>query len=171
MSKPVKQMVMDELRGRYADIASACVVELSGLSVQSQQALRQALRAKGARLEVVKNSLARKAFAETKLAPLGAALSGPCALVVSSESVIDTARTLVACAKEFERLKLKQAIFEGDPSLVTVEELSKMKGRAEVLGDLAWLVMSPARAVAGCLASPQSKIAGCLKAMAEKAAA
>jgi large subunit ribosomal protein L10 len=170
MSKPVKQMVTDLLKGRYEGFASACVIDMTGMSVQEQEKLRGTVRAKNARVQVVKNSLARRAFSGGPLEPLGGALEGPCALVVGSDSVIDIAKTLVEAAKEFKKLKLKHAIFEGDPELLTVEILSKMKGKNELLGEVAMLVSSPGRSIAGCLSSPQSKIAGCLKAMIDKAA-
>ncbi len=83
---------------------------------------------------------------------------------------MDIAKVLVDCAKEFEALTLKEAIIEGDPSLATVVAVSKMKGKRELLGDVAMLVSSPGRSIAGCLSSPQSRIAGCLKAIVEKAA-
>jgi ribosomal protein L10 len=130
--------------------------------------VRGQLRAKSARVEIVKNRLARHAFKSHPLEPLGKALSGPCALVTSKESLIDIARLLVNAAKEIKQLKLKKAIFDGDPNLMTVEELSKMRGRLEILGELAMLIASPGRAIAGCLRSPQAKIAGCLKKIAEK---
>jgi large subunit ribosomal protein L10 len=170
MSKPVKAMVTAELKERYTGVESACVVDLSGMPVESQEALRAALRKKSARLEVVKNSLARSAFQSSPLAPLGEALSGPCALVTAAEPMIEVAKVLVESAKDFPALTLKQAIVDGDPGLLTVEEVSKMKGRRELLGELLMLVGSPGRALAGCLASPQGKIAGCLEAMVEKAA-
>ncbi len=170
MSKPVKAMITAELRGRYEGVDSACVVDLTGLDVHSQESLRRALRAKSSRVEVVRNSLARTAFKDTPLAPLAASFSGPCALVTAGESLTDVAKVLVECAKEFDQLTLKDAIIEGDPGLVTVVELSKMKGRTELLGDVAMLVASPGRAIAGCLGSPQSRIAGCLKAIVDKAA-
>lgn len=170
MSKPIKEMVRAEIAQRYADVQSACVVDLSGLSVQSTERLRRLLREKAARLQVVKNSLARRAFEGTALEPLGKSLEGPCALVVSEDSIIDAAKTLVELAKEFAALELKQALYEGDPSLLTVEQLSKMRTKNEILGEVAMLVASPGRAIAGCLSSPQAKIAGCLKAMIDKAA-
>ena len=169
MSKPVKEMMMAELRDRYAGVESACVVDVTGLNVQSQEGLRRALRAKSGRLEIVRNSLARRAFKDMPLSPLADALKGPCALV-TAESLTDIAKVLVDCTKEYDRLKLKEAIIEGDPSLATVAEVSKMKGKTELLGDIAMLVSSPGRAIAGCLSSPQSRIAGCLKAMIDKAA-
>lgn len=171
MSKPVKALIANELRTRFGGLESACVVELTGLSVQAQEQLRGKLREKAARLQVVKNSLARQAFQGTALAPLGEAMQGPCALVTAKDSLVEVAKLLVEAAKEFTQLKLKYAIVDGDPQLLSVEAVSKMRSRLELLGDVAMLLASPGRRLAGCLASPQSKIAGCLKAMAEKEAA
>ena len=170
MSKAVKALMTEQLRERYAGMSSACVVELTGLDVQAQEKLRRNLRGKSARLEVVKNSLARRAFQGGPLDPLGAALAGPCAVVTSPGSLIDVAKLLVEAAKEFKKLKLKQGVLDGDPMLLSVEAISRMRGRLEILGELAMLLSSPGRALAGCLRSPQAKIAGCLKAIAEKAA-
>jgi len=170
MSKAIKALMTEQLRERYAGMSSACVVELTGLDVQSQEKLRRNLRAKSARLEVVKNSLARRAFQGGPLDPLGPTLVGPCAVVSSSGSLIEVAKLLVEAAKDFKKLKLKQGILDGDPTPLTVEAISRMRGRLEILGELAMLIRSPGRAVAGCLQSPQAKIAGCLKAMIDKAA-
>lgn len=171
MSKAVKAMIAEELKGRYSDVESACVIDMTGMNVTEQQELRRSLRETSAQVEVVKNSLARRAFADCPLEPLGATLQGPCALVTStSESLVGTTKALVAAAKEFVQLTLKQAILGGDPNLYTIEEVSKMQTREEVLGELALLIGSPGRAIAACAASPQSKIAGCLKAVVDKAA-
>ncbi len=170
MSKAIKALMTQQLKDRYAGMESACVVELTGLDVAAQEKLRRTLRGKSARLEVVKNSLARQAFQGGPLDPLGKAMVGPCALITSSGPLIDIARLLVEAAKEFTKLKLKQAIVDGDPSLLSIEAVSKMRGRREILGELAMLIASPGRAIAGCLGSPQAKIAGCLKAISEKAA-
>ncbi len=170
MSKPVKDMITGDLQSRFEGVDSACVVDLSGMSVLEQEALRKQLRDKSASLRVVKNSLARRAWKGTALEPLGHSLSGPCALVTTSESLIDAAKILVAAAKEFSALGLRDAIIEGDADLVPVGDLAKMKGRRELIADVAMLLSSPGRSIAGCLSGPQSRIAGCLKAMADKAA-
>lgn len=170
MSKQIKEMVRAALASRYADARSACVVDLTGLDVKSTERLRRTLREKSARIQVVKNSMARRALVGTALEPLGDALEGPCALVTSEDSIIDAAKALVALTKEFATLGLKHAVYEGDPVLLTVEQLSKMRSKTELLGEVAMLVASPGRAIAGCLSSPQGKIAGCLKTIIEKAA-
>lgn len=168
MSKPIKAMVSEELRARYQDVSNVCVVELTGLSVQQQEKLRAMVREKSGRLEVVRNSLARRAFADTPLEPLGKALEGPSALVVTQESLIDVAKALIEAAKEFKKLKLKQALYDGDPNLMTVEEVSKLRGIRELIGEVLMLITSPGRAVAGCIGGPQARVAGCLKAIADK---
>lgn len=170
MSKAVKGMVTAELATRFEGLASACLVDLTGLDVQAQESIRRMVREKSGRLQVVKNSLARRAMAGGPLEPLGHAMDGPCAVVTTSESLIDVAKGLVEAAKEFTELTLKEAILDGDPGLLTVLQLSKMKSRAELFSEIAMLLASPGRALAGCLSSPQSKIAGCLKAIIEKAA-
>ena len=78
MSKAVKEMITEELRRRYVGMDSACVVDLTGMDVQEQEKLRSSLRKNSTRFEVVKNSLARRAFQGSPLEPLGNALVGPC---------------------------------------------------------------------------------------------
>lgn len=170
MSKPVKGLVEAEYRKRYEGVDSACVVGLVGLNVQEQERLRRLLHAKAARLQVVKNGLVRRAFKDGPLGPLGEALNGPCALVTAQDSLVDAAKVLMEAAKAFAKLQLKQAIVDGDPQLMTIDQVSRLKSRRELIGEIAMLVSSPGRAIAGCLRSPQAKIAGCLKTLAEKAA-
>lgn len=168
MSKYVKNMLTDDLKRRYEGVESACVVDMTGLDVKATETIRKRLRANDARVRIVKNSLARRAFVGTALEPLGKVLSGPSALVTSTGSMIDVAKTLVDLAREFNKLKLKEAMPEGDSSVISVTDLSKMRSRMELLGEIALLMASPGRKLAGCIQSPGGKIAGCLKAIADK---
>lgn len=168
MSKPVKAMLTAELKKRYAGVDSACVVNITGLDVKAQEKLRRTLRGKSAQLQIVKNSLAKYAFKDTPLSPLGDSLTGPCALITSSQSLIEIAKMLVDASKEFGKLELKTALLDGDPSLMTIAQLSKMRGKRELLGELAMLIGAPGRAIAGCLAGAQARVAGCIKTLADK---
>lgn len=170
MSKVIKGMVTDELRSRYDGVSSACVVDITGLNVQEQQELRTSLREKNARMQIVKNSMVKRALKDGPLKLLSESLTGPCALIVSEQSIIDVAKVLIEASKDFSELKLKQAMMDGDTDLLTVVQLSKMKSLHELVADISMLISSPGRSIAGCLGSPQSKIAGCLKAIVDKAA-
>lgn len=168
MSKPVKDLIAEALRARYQGVQDVCVVDLTGLDVHRTQRLRQDLVNKSIRLHVVKNSLARRAFRGGPLEPLGEQLRGPCALVTGGDSVIDVAQALVHWAKELGDIALKQAMVDGEGALLSVEEVARMKGHWELLGEIAVLVLSPSRTIAGCVAAPAARIAGCLKALAER---
>jgi large subunit ribosomal protein L10 len=168
MSKPVKSLIIDELSRTYEGIDSACVVDLTGLDAISTHKVRGGLREQGIRLQVVKNRMARQAFKGTPLEALGAYLDGPCALATGGESVVDVAKTLASLAKDYPALTLKKGIIEGDADLVEVVELAKWKGRTELRGELAMLVTSPGRRIAGCLTGPAGIIAGCIQAIIDK---
>jgi large subunit ribosomal protein L10 len=168
MSKPVKDAMTREYQQDFGGISSACVVSVIGLDAKATNKLRRELLAKNIHLQVVKNSLARRAFVDGPLGPLGKALDGPCALVTGGTSIIDVAKTLDALKKNYPQLELKLGMLEGDPDLVEVEKLAKMKGRMELLADVAACLASPGRKLAAAIASPGGKIAGCLKAMVEK---
>lgn len=169
MSKPLKKLMSESLRHRYEGVDSACVVDLTGLGVQKTQQVRRGLAEKQMRLEVLKNSLARLAFKEGPLAPLAERMVGPCALVTGGDSIVEVAKALMHWSKEHAQITLKLAIYEGDTELLTVEQVSRMRSRLEIIGELAALIASPGRALAGCIQSPGGKIAGCLKTMADKA--
>lgn len=173
MSKTLKTMMSSYLRDRYGDADSACVVDLSGMTVAATQALRSTLRDNKARMEVVRNRLARHALADQPLKPLAEALTGPSAIIVSEESIIDVAKALVEFKRKHKEypLKFKEAMIDGDPSLLTVEQLAKMKSRMELLGDVAGCIGGPGRLLAGAIGGAQGRVAGCIKAIAEKEAA
>lgn len=168
MSKAVKNLLTEEYRQSYGELDNACVVDVTRLDGVSANRLRRALNAKNIKVQVVKNSLARRALADLPLGPLANALDGPCALVTGGESAIDMAKVLVDLKKTYPTLELKQSILEGDPDLIEVERVARMKGRVELLSDLAGLLLSPAASLAGCLKGPGGRLAGCFKAMAEK---
>lgn len=168
MSKALKEMVTDVLRDRYDGVEEACVVDITSLNVEETQAVRKKLSEKSIECQVVKNSLARRAFSDGPLNPLGSSLAGPCALLTGGDSIVEVAKTIASLAKEFPKIELKIGLLRGETETTALAEMAKMKSRLELLADISGLISSPGRALAGALSSPQGKIAGCLKAMADK---
>ena len=168
MSKPVKDLVTNEYKNMFSSADGACVVSVIGLDAIATNKLRGELRNRQIHLKVVKNSLARRAFSESSLKALAPALTGPCALVTGGSSVIDVAKTLVELKKTFPKIELRQGVLGGEVDLIDLEQLARMKSRIELLGDVAMLIASPGRRLAGAIGSPAGKIAGCLKTIADK---
>jgi len=171
MSNLLKKLVVDELRKRYGPVDSALAVRIIGLDGVTNNSLRRQLHGKGIEMHVVTNSLAKVALRGTPLESLANSLDGPAALVTGGDSVIDTARELVALAgqKQYGNLELLFGVVEGDREIVPVAKIAAMKGRRQLHADIAACAVSPARKLAGCIGGAAGRIAGCLKAIVEKA--
>src|SRR5262245_20927925 len=67
MSKVIKQMEMNDVRRTFDGVRDLVVLTTNKLSAQGEYTFRAALRKKGVRVRVVKNSLARRVFKEAGL--------------------------------------------------------------------------------------------------------
>ncbi len=170
MSKLVKEMVTEQLRTRYADVESAVWVEVVGVDGNTTNAMRRDLNEKSMRIEVIKNSLLRRAVGEGPLAPLAAAMCGPAALVTGGESAIDAAKAIEEwIGKLQDKVRLRGALLEGeylDESRVA--GLAKMPTKRDLQAKVVGCFLSPGSNLAGAMLAGGGNIAGCLKAMIEK---
>ncbi|NOT01516.1 MAG: 50S ribosomal protein L10 [Phycisphaerales bacterium] len=171
MSKTIKSMMSESLSSRYAGIAEAGVVNVMGLNVAETIKFRREVASKQMRVNVVKNSVARRAFAGGPLEALGRSLEGPCALVTGGKSVIDVAREMTALAKKYPKVELKFGLLAGEREVMALSDIAKLKSLGELKSDISMLIGSTGRRLAGCVAGPQSRLAGCIKAIADKEAA
>ncbi|MCG8408843.1 MAG: 50S ribosomal protein L10 [Phycisphaerales bacterium] len=167
MSRAVKSMVEKDVKSRYESLDSVLVIDVLGLSGNDANAFRGELRKKDVEVHVVKNSAASRALSGTVLEPLATRLTGSCAFVTGGTSPVDTAKELIRLAKEYPALGLKEGLVEGEPDVLTIEEISKRKSRTELQGEIVMLAMSPGRRIAGQL-NVGGKIAGCIKAIVDK---
>jgi large subunit ribosomal protein L10 len=170
MSKPVKEMLLNEYKDRFNDVDGALVVDIRGITANENNSLRQGLIKKKIRVTVIKNTLARKAFAGTALDALGAALEGPSALAYGAESVVDVARELIEWARKIKQLTLKGAVLDGTyyPGAEGVKRLSTFPTREEAQARVVQLVLSPASNLLRAATSPGSNILGIVKEIQER---
>ncbi len=170
MSKPVKEMMIQDYVDRVGDQENALVIGLRGISSNDTNAIRTGLAKKEIRVTIMRNSLFGKAFGETSLAPLSEVMNGASALAYGAESVVDVAREIVGMLKEYPDIELKGAVldgmlFEGDAG---VKELSKFPTREEAIAEDVTLILSPARNLMGAVKGPGSGLAGIIKSIEEK---
>ena len=169
MSKPVKEMIVRMYEQLFAEVNDAVLVDIRGLESNENNDFRTKLAEQGIRVTVVKKSLARKAFAETGLAPINELLSGPSAMVYGGDSVVGVARELVDCVKQYEKLELKGAVMEGQVYQADqVKALSEMPTKEEAQAQVVQLLLSPAGQVISAATSAGSAIASILKTIEEK---
>jgi len=169
MSKPLKNLITQELKTRYDGLDSLLIVNPIGIEANDTVELRRGLREKNIRMEVVKNSMLKRALIGTTLEVVSEILEGPCAIVSGGDSIVDAAREIVEWSKKFPTLEFRGAVVEGQLlDTQAAKELAKMPTRPELMGQVVQLAQSPGARLAGALISPAAKIAGCIKTLQEK---
>ncbi len=169
MSKPIKNLITETYRRKFGDLTGAVVIDIRGIKSNDNNAMRTRLSGKQMRVTVVKNSLAKKAVADTDLAGIDALLEGASAMVYGGESVVNVARELIDIAKGLKQLEFKGAIMEGilfGPN--QIEELSKYPTREEAQAQVIQVILGPAGQLISAATSAGNNIASILKAMEEK---
>jgi len=169
MSKLVKNMITKELQSRYAELDSALWLEIVNVDGVTTNMFRGQLRDNDMRLEIVKNSLFRRAVGDGPLKPLAEALAGPAAILTGGESLVDVAKLVDEWLPKAKGIKLRGAVLEGEYLDETrVAGLSKMPTKRDLQAKVAAIILSPAGNIASAINSGGGNIAGCLKAMVEK---
>lgn len=145
MRKQEKIDLVKDLATELKSATSVLIVDYNKLTVKQQQALKLKLNEVGARMQVVKNTLFKRAAGESKLSEgvtADTVLLGPTAIVIGSDDPIAPLQALYKFSKEFEVPNLKvgivDGIFQGKDGL---EKLAKLPSKnvlyAQALGALA----------------------------------
>ena len=169
MSKMVKDLITKELNSRYGAVDSAMWVEFVGIDGNTTNDFRRELREKQMHMEIVKNSLLRRAVAGSPLEPMASDMAGPAALLTGGESVIDIAKLLEDWRPKLHGLKLRGAVIEGeyiDESVVGT--VHKMPTKRDLQAKVAGTILSPGANLASAMLAGGRNIAGCIKTLIEK---
>jgi len=171
MSKKVKSLIEKELTTKFKPLDGVAVISPKGIDGTKNNQLRRRLGAKGVKVTVVKNTLATRAAADTKLKGFDKLLDGPCAVVYGKASIATIARMLIEERKLNEKLELRGVFFDGEiyPGEKGVERVSKLPTREEAIATIVASVLGPGRKLVGAVKGPAGRIAGILKAIEEKA--
>jgi ribosomal protein L10 len=163
MSKVIKNMLTDDLKSRLADVGEAIVVSLGRLDAQRTTELRQTLRKKKIHLQLVKNSLARRATAGTPLAPAFENSEGMLAIAWGGEDVVDLAKELnrLSGVKEYEGFECRGGALDGARlGPADVKQVAQWPTRAEQLSILSGQIIALASTLAGQIISAGGTLAG-----------
>ena len=170
MSKAIKDMLVDDLKGRLVGVGDVIVVSLGKLDAQKTTLLRQTLRKKRIHLHLVKNSLARRAMSGTPLAPALERAEGMLAIAWGGEDVVDLAKELdrLQGVKDFEGFECRCGALDGARlEAADVKSVAKWPSRAEQLSILSGQISSLGATISGQILSAGGTLAGQLKSRCE----
>jgi large subunit ribosomal protein L10 len=138
-----KQAVVAEVSAQVKLAQAIVVAEYRGLEVAEMTDLRKKARTAGIYLRVLKNTLVRRAVAETPFAGLAEKMVGPLAYGISSDPV-KVAKVLQEFAKGNEKFVIKAgAMANVVMSVKDVATLASMPSREELLAKLMGTMQAP----------------------------
>jgi len=173
MTRTDKGLLVEELKEKFENSSYFYVTDASTLTVAKINQLRRICFEKGVEVKTVKNALAIKAMGEQadskNFKGIFEAFKGQSTVLFSQDGKLPA-----SIIKEFRgkdaRPILKAAyidsdVFFGDDQL---DILTKLKTKNELVGDVIFMLQSPAKNVISALKSGGSTIAGVLKTLEER---
>lgn len=154
-----KQAIVAEVADIAATAFSAVAAEYRGMTVTEMTALRIQARNNGVYLRVIRNTLARRAVADTDFKCLQSVLTGPVVLAFSQQDPGAAARVVKEFLKTNKKLTVKGVAIGG--RLYGAEELeriSKMPTRDEAISMLMSVMKAPITKLVRTLAEPHAKL-------------
>jgi len=165
-----KKAVVSEVGAELSRAQAVIVAEYRSLPVGDMTALRAKARGAGVYLRVLKNTLARRAVAETPFAGLTDKLVGPLAYGISPDPVA-LAKVLHEFSREHDKLVIKAGAMPNYVmSAKDVASLATMPSREQLLAKLMGTMQAPIAKLAQTLNEVPAKFARTLAALRDKQA-
>ena len=98
---------------KFVEAKGAVLSDYRGLNVQQMAELRSRLREAAVELQVVKNTLARRAAGETAFVQLADYFVGPTSIAFTTNDVVAMAKALTEYAKTEPKLAIRAGLVEG----------------------------------------------------------
>lgn len=157
MDRTQKEQVIGEIKENFAGVMSVVLADYRGLDVPTVTEMRHEFAKAGCSYRVLKNTLVKIAIQGTELEPMSAYLSGPTALIWSTDSPSAPAKLAVKYAKEQKSFVIKGGFFEGQAiDLAGVTQLSTMPDKPELQSTLLMtFIAAPTDFVRQLAAGPQ----------------
>ncbi|MCB1214739.1 MAG: 50S ribosomal protein L10 [Deltaproteobacteria bacterium] len=154
MNRQEKEQAISDLRTRFEKASLTLLTDYCGLKVNNINQLRAQLKEVGAEMKVVKNTLAKLVLKDTGLEALESYFAGTVAVVTTGEDPVSPAKVLVKFIKDHEKPVLKIGYLSGDlMEPKSVEALSKLPGREELLSKLLGSMQAPAQNLVNVIAA------------------
>jgi large subunit ribosomal protein L10 len=145
MTKQTKTSEITDLQARFAKAAAAVVADYQGMDVETVTKLRKALRKAQVSYFVSKNTLTRKAIANTPFAGMKDHLKGINSIGLIDKDPVALAKAFEDFAKDEEKLKVRYGFLAQGSKMLTpaeVKVLSQLPSREVLLAKIAFLLKS-----------------------------
>ncbi len=172
VSKERKQEVLATYDEWLKKSQSVILVEYTGAKMKDLDGIRAKVRESGGEFHVLKNTLARRAFAANGMELPKDYLVKSTAVSFAFSDPASTAKALTEAMKGKDFVKVKGGFMSGQAlSAAQVKALSDMPPLPVVRAQLLGVLQAPAGKLVRTIAEPARGLAAVIKAFAEKASA
>ncbi len=152
-----KEAVISDVTGLAAKAQTLVMAEYRGISVADMTKLRSSARSNGVALNVLKNTLARRAVAGSGFAVVSDLMTGPLIYGFSQDAVA-AAKVVADFAKTNDKLVIRGGAFGGKALDANgVKQLANIPPKEVLLAQLLGLMQSPISRTARVLAALAEK--------------
>jgi large subunit ribosomal protein L10 len=172
VNRTEKAAVIAKIRSGAESAAIAVVADFKGMPVEEMTRLREMLRGSGAELLVVKNTLARIAFAGGPHEVIKDHFRENCALALGLQDPVAAAKAVTDFARTSKSLVVRHGSLDGRfLAAEQIEALAKLPGRKELLAQTLGTLNAVPTNFVSLLANVIRGMLYALKALEEKKAA
>lgn len=157
LNRSEKEAVVTDVTGLAAKAQTLVMAEYRGITVADMTRLRQVARSSGVSLSVLKNTLARRAVADSRFAVVSDQMTGPL-IYGFSEDAVAAAKVVAEFAKTNDKLVIRGGAYGGKAlDAEGVRQLASIPTKEVLLAQLLGLMQSPVSRTARVLAALAEK--------------
>lgn len=157
LNRSEKEAVVNDVTGLAAKAQTLVMAEYRGITVADMTRLRSNARSNGVSLSVLKNTLARRAVADTGFAVVSDQMTGPL-IYGFSEDAVAAAKVVAEFAKTNDKLVIRGGAYGGKALDANgVKQLASIPTKEILLAQLLGLMQSPVSRTARVLAALAEK--------------
>lgn len=172
ITKERKEAVLAQYKDWLKRSEAVILVEYTGVSMKTMDAIRAKVREAGGEFHVIKNTLARRAFADTGMTLPEEYLVKSTAVSFAFADPVATAKALTDATKGSEFVKVKGGFMSGQAlNAAQVKALADLPPLPAVRAQLLGVLQAPAGKLVRTIAEPARGLAAVVRAFSEKAPA
>ncbi len=172
ITKERKEEILETYRDWLKRSQAVILVEYTGANMKNMDAIRAKIRESGGEFHVIKNTLARRAFADNGWDLPEGYLAQSTAVSFAFTDPASTAKALADATKGMELIKVKGGFMAGQAlNPAQVKALADLPPLPVVRAQLLGMLQAPAGKLVRTIAEPARSLASVFRAYSEKAQA